>query len=324
MNHFRWWTEYRARTRTKDLLKEARKRVKKGEGSLSDDDRNKLHHAIEDLQGKLDKDAGESALMKGLARLETLLYEKKLKKRKGVIFQYAESIGWAIAIALVIRIFLFEPFKIPTGSMIPTLQIEDHIFVAKSAYGIKLPLSDGYLVRWSDPERGDVVVFPFPIKGHEDYGKDFIKRVIGLPGDQVELKDNILYVNGKSVEGKRLEDTYPYEQTDPYTGRVIICDCIQQKETLGDHTFLTYHYAPASICPNRPNWPDKLRGWAWPPLQDQGPYTVPEDHVFVMGDNRDNSSDGREWGIVPIGTIRGKALVIWLATDWHRIFSRIP
>ncbi len=252
------------------------------------------------------------------------------KASKSVLRQYLESIGWAVGIALLIRFFLFEPFKIPTGSMIPTLQIGDHIFVSKSAYGIKIPFSDDYLVRWEDPVRGDIVVFPFPVKGHVDYGKDFIKRVIGLPGDTVRLQDNILLVNDEPVETV-IQDGRPDCGGTP--GSRPCEKCVLQEESVGELTYLTQHCPPDAL--QHPEWPRTLPS---SPPQD---FVVPDGRVFVMGDNRDNSADGRFWTAdpldqftpqyrpdpdvqsVPIAALKGRAVLIWWAQDKSRLFSVI-
>ena len=252
------------------------------------------------------------------------------KASKSVLRQYLESIGWAVGIALLIRFFLFEPFKIPTGSMIPTLQIGDHIFVAKSAYGIKIPFVDDYLVRWSEPVRGDIVVFPFPVMGHPDHGKDFIKRVIGLPGDSIRLQDNVLLVNGEQVATMPREGMLDCGGT---PGSRPCDQCILQEETAGELTYLTQH------CP-----PDTLQHSQWPrslPSSPPSEFVVPEGRVFVMGDNRDNSADGRFWTNDPldqftpqyrpdpdvqsvtIAALKGRAVLIWWAQDKSRLFSVI-
>jgi signal peptidase I len=252
------------------------------------------------------------------------------KASKSVLRQYLESIGWAVGIALLIRFFLFEPFKIPTGSMIPTLQIGDHIFVSKSAYGIKIPFSDDYLVRWDNPVRGDIVVFPFPVKGHVDYGKDFIKRVIGLPGDTVRLQNSVLQVNGKPVETALQEG---WKDCGGTPGSRPCEKCILQNETVGELTYLTQHCPPDAL--QHPEWPRSL------PSSPAKEFVVPEGRVFVMGDNRDNSADGRFWTAdpldqftpqyrpdpavqsVPIAALKGRAVLIWWARDKSRLFSVI-
>jgi signal peptidase I len=189
-------------------------------------------------------------------------------KRKSVVREYAEAILIAIVLALFIRTFVIQAFKIPSGSMKPTLLVGDHILVNKFIYGIKLPFTDKILVSLSEPERGDVVVFKFPL----DTRKDYIKRVIGLPGDRVQLVNKQLLINGRPTE-------------DPH----------------------------ASYSVN-----GSMRMF--------GPVTVPSGHLFVMGDNRDESSDSRVWGFVPRPYLKGKAFLIYWSWDrknygvrWNRL-----
>jgi signal peptidase I len=200
-------------------------------------------------------------------------------KTKSTFREYAEAIGMALLLALFIRTFIVQAFKIPSGSMIPTLQIGDHILVNKLAYGIRIPFWGQYLVDFSTPESGDVIVFIFP----EDRSKDFIKRVIGVAGDTVEIRGKKVYINGKQIE-------------DPHA------------HFEGDD--------PQSILPAS--------------RDDFGPSKVPENHVFVMGDNRDRSYDSRFWGFVNLDEVRGKAFLIywsWDGTDrwvrWERLGNLI-
>jgi signal peptidase I len=241
------------------------------------------------------------------------------------------SLFWAVMAALAIRAFLVEPFQIPTGSMIPTLQIGDHIFVNKLAYGFRLPLLNWHLAKWAEPERGDIVIFPYPVAG-PDQGKDYIKRVVGLPGDRLRLDDNVLVINGERVEVAPFTRGIPCMDSTPPE---IRCDA--QVETLGLHTIITQHQDDAS-CALRGHcdstWPTRTR----PPCfglgscpyfgaADQNPdwpdVKIPEDHFLMMGDNRDNSSDGRYWGLVSRSDILGKAMFIWWAQDKRRLFEAI-
>ncbi len=220
--------------------------------------------------------------------LETAKKSAEHVARKSQVREIAEAIVIALVLALIIRTFVVQAFKIPSGSMEDTLLIGDHIIVSKFAYGLQVPKVDDInlfgvnipfletrLIRtWGSIHRGDVIVFRFP----GDRSKDYIKRVIGLPGDKVELRDRVIYVNGE-------------KWNDPhgiYKGRLFGED------------------------------PEKTVNF--------GPYTVPDGFVFCMGDNRDRSYDSRYWGPVPIYDIKGKAEIIYWSWDkdnhWVR-FGRI-
>jgi signal peptidase I len=193
------------------------------------------------------------------------------KKKKSTFREYAEAIIIALVLALFIRTFIVQAFKIPSGSMLPTLQIGDHILVNKFLYGIKVPFSGTVLIPIKDPMPNDIVVFKFP----RDPKLDYIKRVIAVAGDTVEMRDKKVYINGKPFDDKH--GVY----SDP---RIL----------------------PASASP-RDNF---------------GPVTVPKDHIFVMGDNRDNSFDGRFWGFVDLKAVRGKAFIIYWSWDVQKpLFS---
>ncbi|MCK8601342.1 signal peptidase I [Desulfoferrobacter suflitae] len=186
-------------------------------------------------------------------------------RSKSVLREYAEAIIVAILLALVIRAFVIQAFKIPSGSMKPTLLIGDHILVSKFTYGIKIPFTNKELVNFGSPERGDIVVFEYPV----DPSKDFIKRVIGLPGDTVKIQNKQVYINDQLVE-------------EPYAVH-------------SDDKIL-----PASVSPR----------------DNMGPIVVPPRHLFVMGDNRDESYDGRFWKFVDIAALKGKAFIIYWS--WNR------
>lgn len=212
-------------------------------------------------------------------RKDSLTVAREGKKTKSAFREYAESIVFALLLALFIRSFIVQAFKIPSGSMIPTLQIGDHILVNKLSYGIRIPFWEHYLMDFKKPKLGDVVVFIFP----EDRSKDFIKRVIGVAGDVVEIRNKKIFINNKPIE-----DPHAHFEGDP---------------------------------PERSAF--NLR-------DDFGPREVPENHIFVMGDNRDRSYDSRFWGFVELEDIKGKAFLIywsWDGTDrwvrWERIASLI-
>ncbi len=203
-----------------------------------------------------------------------------------------------ILVVFLLRSFLFEPFKIPSGSMIPTLAIGDLILVNKYHYGVRLPVINKKIVANHDPQRGDVMVFRYPV----DPSVDYIKRVVGVPGDEVSYLNKKLAINGQLVETRPLPDFYN-EDVRRYAQ--------QATEKLGpvEHRVLTDKDRQSFVLP-RPEF-QKFR--------DQCRYnaegvicTVPPGHYFMMGDNRDNSEDSRYWGFVPDENIVGKAFFVWM------------
>jgi signal peptidase I len=191
--------------------------------------------------------------------------------QKGHVRENIEAILVAVLIALFIRTFVVQAFKIPSGSMKQTLQIGDHILVNKFIYGVKIPYWRKDIIPIKNPDRGDIIVFKYPV----DPNKDFIKRVIGVGGDVVEYRDKQLYVNNKRVN-----------------------------HDFGMHT--DPHIIPGNIRP-RDNF---------------GPITVPENSLFVMGDNRDESFDSRFWGFVDLKAVNGKAFIIYWSWDKNKFGVR--
>lgn len=210
--------------------------------------------------------------------------------------EYTAGLFPVIAVVFLLRSFLFEPFRIPSGSMLPTLHIGDFILVNKFDYGIRLPVTNTKIVPVGSPERGDVVVFKYPM----DTQVDYIKRVVGLPGDTVEYRDKVLYVNG--VEQKQ---TGSRDFVDDST--MITLE--ERDEQLGEVNHLIARDA------RRPSWVPLqgiLRKEKSCDYNERGfVCTVPEGHYFMMGDNRDNSEDSRYWGFVPDEDLVGRAVLIW-------------
>lgn len=200
-----------------------------------------------------------------------------------------------ILLVFAFRSVFFEPFKIPTGSMIPSLLIGDFILVNKFSYGWKLPFSDMfgdpiYLNTPSNPERGDVIVFKYP----NDTSFNYIKRVIGLPGDIIELVDNVVYVNDQPIDATVIDGAKIMEDMDEGYKNLNL-KFLKTKTGKHNHVTQLDEDKDYSIFP-------RIR--------------VPNGHFFVMGDNRDYSSDSRIWGFVPFGHIKGKAIMIWFSLDF--------
>ena len=255
----------------------------------------------------------------------------KQKQSKGLEKSTA-PVRWAydffpiLAIVLVVRSFLIEPFNIPSSSMVPTLYTGDFIAVNKYAYGIRLPLVNTKVLDLGAPQHGDVVVFRFPLNPKQYY----IKRVIGVGGDTVSFNNGQLSVNGKAIpttpanftpDPKMTAQLYPPGKTE--TGEVVTAE---QAAQLGNQEEQTAQYMQESPSNNHPHLVRYLGDKNWfqyasflqqasPQLMasqgQQWQLTVPKGHYFVMGDNRDRSADSRFWGFVPDENLAGKAVYVW-------------
>ena len=231
-------------------------------------------------------------------RMDRAVQDSTEAPREPVLVEYSRSLFPVLLIVLVFRSFLFEPFKIPSGSMIPTLLVGDFIVVNKFSYGVRLPVLNKKIYSTGEPQRGDVVVFRYP----QDPSVNFIKRAVGLPGDTISYRDKQLYVNGEKVakqsqggfKSSNIKCSTPAADADLYD------------EQLGevDHQLLLHSGRPGR----------------------NGQWVVPEGHYFMMGDNRDRSNDSRMWGYVPEENLLGRAVGIWLnfdfekgCADWSRI-----
>ena len=211
--------------------------------------------------------------------------------------EYSVSFFPVILIVFLLRSFLVEPFKIPSSSMVPTLLVGDFILVNKYTYGIRLPVINKKVVPLNDPQRGDVMVFRYP----ENPSLDYIKRVIGVPGDRLEYRDKQLYINGQLVP-RRQGDDYLSKERMQFSRRYFETINGHEHEILIEDDAPSFA-APAPSFPYSQNCTYNMKGLAC---------TVPPGHYFMMGDNRDNSSDSRVWGFVPDENIVGKAFFIWL------------
>ena len=228
-------------------------------------------------------------------------YHKKIEAKTlrpiagmDILIEYSRSFFPVLLFVLIIRSFIFEPFRIPSGSMMPTLVKGDYIFVKKFEYGLRLPVLETKFIETGEPQRGDVVVFRLPA----DPSINYIKRVIGLPGDKIEYRRQQLFINGELVMVEN-------DTADALAGRAP-----RYRETLGDreHAVLLERIGNNS---------------------GDGSYIVPDGHYFMMGDNRDRSKDSRFIGFIPESHLVGEAVRIWMHMDglewpdWDRIGTKI-
>lgn len=232
-----------------------------------------------------------------------------VEAKPGAFVEFFGGLFPVIAAVFVVRSFLYEPFRIPSGSMIPTLHIGDFILVNKYSYGLRCPVGSCKLVEIGAPTRGDVVVFIYPNTDPADSnrGNDFIKRVIGVPGDKIQYSGKTLTVNGivASQTPAKTQDDAKYNE-------------VRVHENFGgvEHDIMMI---PES----------RLSPYGCPFVQPDGDnfeYTVPAGHYFMMGDNRDGSNDSRCWGTVPEANLKGRAVLIWMSWDHAKlrpVLSRI-
>lgn len=292
-----------------NFIKQTRGLRQKHDKKLSDVAKVALDKALKEAEAALQGEDAEAISVK-LKGLDQVAEQYLGRFRKSTLREYAESIGVAVAFALILRAFVVEAFIIPSASMEPTLQEGDRLFVNKGSYGVRIPFTTTRLVSFAPPERGDVIVFVFPREEAREHTsklpphrrgcvdqaslreeKDYIKRVVAVAGDKVQLINNQVHVNGEPVK------------TEPIKGegqsRRGGLAPLQQREHVGDHVYVTQHHGMDSN------------------FGVEAPVEIKEGHVFVMGDNRDNSSDSRCWGQVPIENIKGRAMFIWWSSSRH-------
>ncbi|MFO7178234.1 MAG: signal peptidase I [Pseudomonadota bacterium] len=272
--------------------------------------REEVADSVEALRDEIDREKFDpEAFTSAYERAGELVTKHLGRWQKSELREYVESIAVALAIALLLRAFVVEAFKIPSGSMLPTLQIQDHIFVNKLAYGPLVPYTGYRILPSLPPKRGDIIVFEYPDPNPHAKSQDFIKRVIALEGDVLEVDGGHPIINGWRVPSCRV-GTYEFtEGSDSYKkrGELFV-------EYLGDYSYLTL-YEDVGFSGK------------------QGPYRVKPGETWVLGDNRNNSSDSRAWfggkgGGVPDANIKGRAMFVWLSfgadsVTWDRIFTNV-
>lgn len=269
--------------------------------------RESLAAALEQLRTEMEAEQLDAtSFCEALDRTDRLVVRHLGRWRKSELREYAESILIAVAVALVLRAFVVEAFKIPSESMLPTLQVQDHIFVNKLAYGPPVPLTDWRLFRRLPPKRGDVMVFRYPV----DPQQDFIKRVIALEGDTLEVRSGHPWINGWEVPHCKVGELQSGGDQGWKRGTLYV-------EFLGDYAYLTLFEGGDNDYESRRD--DFIA---------EGPYRVAPGEVWVLGDNRNNSSDSRAWnhragGGVPYALIKGKAMFVWLSFGPNGGFNRL-
>lgn len=244
-----------------------------------------------------------------IALADIVFWAPKRRKKKGkkaddampLVIDYARSFFPILVVVFVLRSFLYEPFRIPSGSLEPTLTIGDFILVNKYDYGVRLPVIHNKIIARGEPQRGDIVVFRWP----PNPGYDFIKRVIGVPGDTISYINKQLYINGNKITQSDKKDAIMIDEQ----GNEV--PVVEKQEALFDIKHQIF------IDPKKP-------------VKDFQFLRVPKGMYFVMGDNRDDSADSRFWGFVPEENIVGKAVAIWMSWDsentgvrWQRLGKRI-
>lgn len=236
--------------------------------------------------------------------LDKLFFEKKRfakngfdpksdqeKPKEPFVIDTSKSFFSVLLLVLIIRSFVAEPFRIPSGSMIPTLHVGDFLVVTKYSYGLRLPVINKKILDTGSPKRGDVAVFRYP----ESPKLDYIKRIVGLPGDTITYFNNDLYINNEKISSSEPVDTY-YIDVDERKNHVVV-----MTEDLNGHSHKMQHHIGSLGVGNVIN------------------LTVPEGHYFALGDNRDRSRDSRFWGFVPDENLVGKARFIWMHLGWDKL-----
>jgi signal peptidase I len=296
MKLYQSWRSWRARRRLRhhahQLLKEARRVQRRFGHRLTKAQKGELATRLTALRGAFD---GEGELDQAAEAIGKLLDGPLAFTRKSTARQYVESIGGVVFVALLLRSFVVEAYRIPSGSMIPTLEVGDQLWVNKLVYGVRVPFTKIKLgTHYHSPQRGEIIVFEHPDHPEED----LIKRVVGVAGDEIAMHDGVLYINGVATPRQHAGNLHFWDCNEDGDNVWHEGDGDIWRETVGaahfDAMYMTTTVEPFA--------------------REFGPVKVPPDSLFVMGDNRDNSNDSRYWHFVPLNLVRGRAMVVW----WSR------
>ncbi len=307
-----WSKEYQNKKRAKQAVSTASAILKKNSSKIESRVAETIREKVSQAEKAL-SDGNPDNLVRKTQELENAVGDHLSRFSKSKFRQNAEALLVAVTLALFIRTFIVQPFKIPSGSMIPTLLVGDHLLVSKFVYGTRIPFTDKFILAGiKDIQRGDVIVFVYPDSENDPSkkGVHYIKRVIGVPGDDIDIKGRNLYINGEEIPLNFIGDFY-----DERSG--VAYDEYEENLFGRKHSVI---YEKGREVTQKGNYI---------PLEK-----VPKGYYFVMGDNRDNSQDSRFWGYVPVGNIEGKAFLIhwsWNLEDenildkvrWNRIISVI-
>jgi signal peptidase I len=321
--HYRHLLPFAGPDQRKDVPREARREIERAAQLLDDADRvlrrhrhafeksvppsarEELMDSLETLRRSITRTPFDAAAFSESHERAARLVQKQLGRwQKGELREYVESIAVAIGVALLLRAFVIEAFKIPSGSMLPTLQIQDHIFVNKLSYGPLVPFTSYRMFDGLPPARGDVIVFVYPDSPADAPAQDFIKRAIALPGDTLVVEAGHPIINGWRVPSCRVgEYTYSEGGDMPAKRGDLFL------EFLGERSYFTLFED------------NRSEG-------RQGPYHVKAGETWVLGDNRNNSSDSRAWyggrgGGVPDPNIKGRAMFVWWGVALDRLFMNV-
>jgi signal peptidase I len=335
------WRRHRqwrhAKAEAKQMVGEAKRILKKKRYRIPEYVATTVTAAVEAVVAARKGDDFER-MRQAITELDARMDEHLAFARKSSARQYAESIGLALGVALLLRAFVVEAFQIPSGSMLPTLEVGDHIFVSKFAYAVGIPFTNTKIARLGAPKRGDIIVFKYP----PDQNVDYIKRVVGLPGETIEIRRNELFIDGKPMPREIVGGECSTDDGAAADGKGLEArgedhghPCETWLEQLGQVRHLT-RQDPRLPPTNFPAASELS------PSARREPITIPAGSYFVMGDNRDNSRDSRFWGFVPYELIKGRALVVWWSRDpargglspsgvadwfrsirWRRFFQRV-